>query len=54
MAARKGKETIDALCFEQASERVLAGLEIKRLDDKERRIVAYHESGHAVVSCFLN
>ena len=53
MAARKGKETIDALCFEQASERVLAGLEIKRLDDKERRIVAYHESGHAVVSWFL-
>ena len=53
MAARKGQEYIDSLCFEQASERVIAGLETKRLDFKERRIVAYHESGHAVVSWFL-
>jgi AFG3 family protein len=36
-----------------ASERVIAGLEVKRLDDRERRIVAYHESGHAVVAWFL-
>lgn len=40
--------------FEKASERVLAGLETKRtLSDIERKTVAYHESGHAVVGWFL-
>ena len=43
LAARNGKDHVDADCFETASERVLAGLEIKRLDDKERKIVAYNE-----------
>ncbi len=53
LAARKGKDNVDSECFESATERVIAGLEIKRLDDKERKVVAYHESGHAVVSWFL-
>ena len=44
-------ETID---FESASERVIAGLEKKRIiSEEERRIVAVHESGHAVASWFL-
>ncbi len=44
---------MDSECFELASDRVIAGLEIKRLDEKERKIVAYHESGHALVAWFL-
>jgi AFG3 family protein len=52
LAARDGKESVDSLAFERASERVVAGLETKRLGDDERKIVAYHESGHAVVSWF--
>lgn len=37
-----------------ATERVIAGLEKKRIpNEEERRVVAYHESGHAVASWFL-
>jgi hypothetical protein len=37
-----------------ASERVMAGLEKKKIiSEEERKTVAYHESGHAVVSWFL-
>lgn len=37
-----------------ASERVIAGMEKKRMvSEDERRIVAVHESGHAVASWFL-
>jgi AFG3 family protein len=40
--------------FERASERIIAGLETKRvLTEKERRTVAYHEAGHAVVGWFM-
>jgi AFG3 family protein len=54
MAARLNKKAIDSHDFEMASERVLAGLEKKKIvSEEERRIVAVHESGHAVVSWFL-
>src|SRR6202040_1984566 len=40
--------------FEAAIDRLIAGLEKKRvMSDKERRIVAYHESGHAIVASVL-
>ena len=40
--------------FEKASERILAGLETKRtLSKEERKTVAYHEAGHAIVGWFL-
>jgi len=40
--------------FEEAIERVIAGLEKKNklINEKERQIVAYHESGHAIVGYF--
>lgn len=54
LAARKNKTTVDSDDFEMAAERVMAGLEKKSIiSPEERKIVAYHESGHAVVSWFL-
>lgn len=54
VAARKNKDYVSAEDFEAATERVMAGLEKKKvLSEEERKIVAVHESGHAVVSWFL-
>lgn len=54
IAARKNKLTVDSNDFEVATERVLAGLEKNKIiSEEERKTVAYHESGHAVVSWFL-
>jgi cell division protease FtsH len=40
--------------FDDAIDRIVAGLEKKRvMNDKERRIVAYHEAGHAIVASSL-
>merc|ERR1712005_13338 len=40
--------------FEMATERVLAGIEKKAImSPEERKLVAYHEAGHAVVGWFL-
>lgn len=52
LAARKGKSTVEMADFEEAIERLIAGLQKKNrlLNDKEKRIVAYHECGHAIVS----
>lgn len=54
IAARENKEHVDSESFEKASERVMAGLETKKLiSPREKKTVAYHESGHAVVGWFL-
>lgn len=54
LAARKNKKMVESIDFELASERVIAGLEKKRIvSEEDRRIVAVHESGHAVTSWFL-
>jgi AFG3 family protein len=54
LAARANKECVEPIDFEMASERVMGGLEMnKTVSDEERRTVAYHEAGHAVVSWFL-
>jgi cell division protease FtsH len=51
LAARNDKTAVDRLDFESAIDRLIAGLEKKRvMSNKERRIVAYHESGHAIVA----
>ena len=54
LASRKGKKYIELNDFQEAIERVIAGLERKNrlINAKERRIVAYHESGHAIVGYF--
>ena len=54
LAARKNKTAVDMLDFDDAVDRLIAGLEKKRvMSDKEREIVAYHESGHAIVATSL-
>jgi len=53
-AARHNYEYVSQRDFELASERVMAGIEKRRLPSREeRKLVAVHESGHAVVSWFL-
>jgi cell division protease FtsH len=54
LAARKDKTAVEMKDFDEAIDRLIAGLEKKRvMSDKERRIVAYHESGHAIVATVL-
>ena len=55
IAARDKKENIDLKNFEQAIERVVAGMEKKTnvLQPEEKKTVAYHEAGHAVAGWFL-
>src|SRR5690349_13774404 len=52
LAARKEKNAVEMADFEEAIDRVVAGLEKKSrvLSDKERDIVAHHEMGHAFVA----
>jgi cell division protease FtsH len=51
LAARRNKKIISQLELEEAIERVIAGPERKSrlISEEEKRIVAYHEAGHAVV-----
>lgn len=51
LAARRNKKLIDQPELEEAIERVIAGPERKSrlISEEEKRIVAYHEAGHAVV-----
>jgi cell division protease FtsH len=50
-AGRKKQQVIHQIDFEDAMERVVAGLQQRRvMTEKERRILAYHEAGHAVMS----
>ena len=55
LAARHGKKTIEQEDLEEGIMRVIAGPEKKArlLSEKEQRITAYHEMGHALVGHFL-
>ena len=55
IAARKNKKAVDMEDFQDAIDRVIGGLEKKSkiISPEEKRIVAYHESGHAVAGWFL-
>jgi len=56
LAVRNNKNKIDIKDFNNAIERVVAGLEVKHptVLSKEKNIVAHHEAGHALVSRLLN
>jgi cell division protease FtsH len=51
LAARRNKKAIGQSEFEEAIERVIAGPERKSriITEEEKRVIAYHEAGHAVV-----
>jgi len=55
LAARRGKKKIAMQDLEDAVERVIAGPEKKSrvMSDAERKLVSYHEAGHAVVGSLL-
>jgi len=55
LASRRNKQSIEMKDFEDAIERVVAGLEKKNkvINPREREIVAYHEAGHAIVSWMM-
>ena len=52
LAGRNNKDVVEQTDFKEAVERQIAGLEKKsrRISPKERKIVAYHESGHALIA----
>lgn len=55
IAARHLSSQVEFPHFEQAIERVIVGLEKQSLviQPEEKRVIAYHEAGHAVVGWFL-
>ncbi len=55
LASRRNKLSIEMKDFEDAIERVVAGLEKKNkvINPREKRIVAFHEAGHAIVSWMM-
>ena len=52
LAARNNKEIVELTDFDEAIDRVVAGLQKKNrvMNPKEKEIVAFHESGHAIVA----
>ncbi len=56
LAAREDKDRIEAEDVEEARDKVMMGLERENLalDDEEKRLLAYHEGGHAVLAALLS
>ncbi len=54
LAARKDKDAVGMDDLEEAVDRIMGGLEKKNrvINPKEKQVVAYHESGHAIVATF--
>jgi cell division protease FtsH len=52
LAARRNKQSVQMIDFEDAKDKVMLGVERKSLvlSDEERKLTAYHEAGHALVS----
>jgi len=52
LAARKGKNAVETADFDEAVDRIVAGLEKKTrlMNPREKETVAYHEAGHALVA----
>jgi len=56
LAAKRNKEKLDMTDYEEAKDKVYMGLERKSkvIKDEEKRVTAYHEAGHALVSRLLS
>ena len=56
VAARRNKSVIDASDIDEAEDRVIAGpaKKDKRISEREREMVAYHEAGHTIVGLVLS
>jgi cell division protease FtsH len=54
LAVRAGRKAVDQLDFDEAIEKIVAGLQKKTrvLKPEERKLTAYHEAGHALVAAF--
>ena len=54
LATRKNKDAIETEDLDEAVDRIIAGLEKKNrlINPKEKQIVAYHETGHALIAAF--
>jgi cell division protease FtsH len=53
-AGRQGRATVTAEDFDAAHERVVAGLQSRKvITPEEKRVIAYHEAGHALISELL-
>ncbi len=54
LAARKGKEIVEAEDFDQSRDKILMGLEREDIiKDEDKEVIAYHESGHALMAKLL-
>jgi cell division protease FtsH len=55
IAARRNREEVTMADFQEAADRIIGGLEKRNraMNPKEKEIVAYHESGHALVAMVL-
>ena len=54
-AARQKKPSVEMIDFENAKDKILMGLERKNaaINEQERRVIAYHEAGHAITARLL-
>ena len=54
MASREGKKKIDMSCFDKAKDKILLGtLRDEAVSEREKKITAYHEAGHALLALLL-
>jgi len=55
LAARKDKDKVNMKDFEDAKDKMLLGIEMKTriINDREKKVTAYHEAGHALLGCLL-
>src|SRR5690606_24983141 len=54
LAGRKDKSRVEAIDFEEARDKIMLGSERDEpMTEKEKRLVAYHEGGHALMALLL-
>ena len=55
LQVRQDKQMLDSACIEEALDKLLIGLgNGYKMTEKDKRITAYHEAGHAVIGLFLD